>query len=210
MEKFLIDKSKSWDGIYLTQPITGYYNTYYVGFRQEGNPDFLNDLKNTFAYASQSMRRTLNFAKQKVVNCLVGDLPQIIEMENIECPLCICVPRSRANMHEVQMYFRKAVQEACAVIDGLEDGTTIIERVEHTCTTHLRNTTAATDGEEPYPGITEDTCDIDTARIRGRNIILVDDIYTSGCNIDEDCIQALFNAGAGQVTFYAIAYTKRY
>jgi hypothetical protein len=41
------------------------------------------------------------------------------------------------------------------------------------------------------------------------DVILIDDIYTSGCNIDEDCIQALYDNGANRVVFYAIAYTRR-
>ena len=40
------------------------------------------------------------------------------------------------------------------------------------------------------------------------DIILIDDIYTSGCNIDEDCIQALYDNGANRVVFYAIAYIE--
>jgi predicted amidophosphoribosyltransferase len=43
--------------------------------------------------------------------------------------------------------------------------------------------------------------------VRGEHIILVDDIYTPGVNIDEDAIQALYNCGAAHVTFYAVAKT---
>ena len=209
MERFIVEKSGRWGGIYLTQPINGYFNTYYVGYMNEGNPDFLNHLKNTFSRADSSTLWNLINSKEKVVDCLVKDLPEIARTENIARPLCICVPRSKANMSEVQMYFRKAIQDACRKI-GMEDGSRVIERVKNTCTTHLRNADVQNnDGPEPYPGITKDTCAIDMAKIRNRNIILIDDIYTKGCNIDEDCIQTLLNAGAQQVIFYAIAYTKR-
>ena len=65
------------------------------------------------------------------------------------------------------------------------------------------------DGERPYPGITKETCRINADMIRDQNVILIDDIYTSGVNIDEDCIQVLFESGAKGVMFYAVAYTRR-
>ena len=61
----------------------------------------------------------------------------------------------------------------------------------------------------PYPGITEDTCYIDENNVKGKDIILIDDIYTLGANIDEDGLQALLNSGANKIIFYAIAYTWR-
>lgn len=36
------------------------------------------------------------------------------------------------------------------------------------------------------------------------NVLLVDDIYTPNVNIDEDAINALLNAGAHTVAFYAV------
>ncbi len=58
-------------------------------------------------------------------------------------------------------------------------------------------------GCSPYPGITEATCVI-SSNVKGQNILLVDDIYTPGVNIDEDAINALLNMGALAVTFYAV------
>ncbi|MCF6205161.1 MAG: hypothetical protein L3J59_16105 [Methylococcaceae bacterium] len=60
----------------------------------------------------------------------------------------------------------------------------------------------------PYKGITNDTCHI-SDNVRGRTIILIDDIYTGGVNIDEDAIQALLDKGARSVYFYAIGKTAR-
>ena len=45
------------------------------------------------------------------------------------------------------------------------------------------------DGREPYPGITAETCEI-SPDIGGENILLVDDIYTPGVNVDEDASKA--------------------
>lgn len=63
-------------------------------------------------------------------------------------------------------------------------------------------------GSKPYPGITRETCYIDKEKIKNKTIILIDDIYTKTVNIDEDCIQALLDAGAKDVIFYAIARTQ--
>lgn len=64
------------------------------------------------------------------------------------------------------------------------------------------------DGPEPYPGITEETCAI-SPNVKAMNILLVDDIYTPGVNIDEDCINALLKMGAKTVTFYAVGKVNR-
>ena len=62
------------------------------------------------------------------------------------------------------------------------------------------------DGDLPYQGITAATCTI-SDNVRGKDILLIDDLYTKTVNIDEDCIQALLDKGANSVTFYAIGKT---
>ena len=100
MEKFTI-----WKNEYLREKTNGYYNTFYIGYKQEGNPDFLNDLKNTFG---NTYRHVLLKAKNEVCNRLLQDLPKVVELENLIDPICVCVPRSRADMVNVQQYFRVA------------------------------------------------------------------------------------------------------
>ena len=39
--------------------------------------------------------------------------------------------------------------------------------------------------------------------------MLIDDIYTLGVNVVEDCIQALYDRGARQVIFYAVGRTDK-
>ena len=46
-------------------------------------------------------------------------------------------------------------------------------------------------------------------RIAGKNILLVDDIYTPGVGIDEDAIQAVLDCGANSVIFYAVGHTAK-
>ena len=61
-------------------------------------------------------------------------------------------------------------------------------------------------GSEPYRVIILATCRF-SENIRGKNILLIDDIYTKTVNIDEDMIQALLDCGANKVYFYAVAKT---
>jgi len=61
----------------------------------------------------------------------------------------------------------------------------------------------------PYVGITKETCSIYPEKIINQNVLLIDDIYTKGVNIDEDCIQALYDNGAANVVFYSIGKSKR-
>jgi len=44
--------------------------------------------------------------------------------------------------------------------------------------------------------------------VKGKVVILVDDIYTPKVNVDEDCAQALLDAGAKRVILYVIGYTQ--
>ena len=62
------------------------------------------------------------------------------------------------------------------------------------------------DGLAPYPGISLDTCTFSN-NVNGRDILLIDDIYTRTVNIDEDMLQTLINLGANSISFYAIGKT---
>ncbi len=204
MQIFTIEKNE-----FLTyRNVKGYYHQYYTGFRNEGNPDFVNILKNTFN--SESVEK-LNNAKGEVINALQLDIPNIIQENKLSNCMCICVPRAKAlNTYSGrQLLFKDAVSIVSRRLVNVIDGTSCIIRTENTKTTHLKNTTLENDGEMPYIGITNDTCYIDTNTIQGKNIILIDDIYTKSVNIDEDCIQALFDNGAKNVIFYSIGYTRR-
>jgi hypoxanthine-guanine phosphoribosyltransferase len=79
-----------------------------------------------------------------------------------------------------------------------------------TKTTHLAHSPKAAqyagNGSMPYIGITKDTCNI-SDNIRGKRILLIDDIYTAGVNIDEDAIQTLLHNGAKFINFYAVGKT---
>ena len=44
-------------------------------------------------------------------------------------------------------------------------------------------------------------------QVKGKDILLIDDLYTRSVNIDEDAIQALLDNGANSVTFYSVGKT---
>lgn len=132
---------------------------------------------------------------------------------------CICmgVPRAKAlsNFVGSQLMFLEGIKKAVSDIKRggvkVEDGTDYIVRHTDTRTTHMRRGSPwgyQNHGEWPYTGITKDTCRIVQEKITSKKIILIDDIYTKNVNIDEDCIQALYDNGAKSVIFYAIALTK--
>jgi len=206
MEQFTIHAND-----YLNQDIQGFYHTYYTGYRQPDNPDYINTLKNTFNSESQY---NLNQAVQQLRNVLLTNLPQILKLTKIN-PLTVCVvPRAKAEnkYSQNQLLFKRTVREVINGLNGFIDGTYYITRRTDTKTTHLAHSPRAAqyagDGDMPYIGITNNTCVISN-NVRGKDILLIDDIYTAGVNIDEDAIQALLDKGARNVYFYAVGKTNR-
>ena len=190
----------------LTQEIKSFYHTYYLGYQRPNNPDYLNTLKNTYNSCTQE---NLESAAQELVKVLLEDFPIIIRKLGTQSITVCVVPRAKAeNSYKPnQLLFKKVVQNVCDRL-SINDGTDYIIRHTNTKTTHLpRNIrNYNNDGDSPFSGITINTCGI-SDNVRGKEILLVDDIYTNSINIDEDAIQALLDSGAKSVFFFAIAYT---
>lgn len=202
MYEFIIPSNEK----YLKRNIQGFYNTHYTGFKKIGNPDYLNHLKNTFDNNSNENLEKLISSVQKLYNVFINDLSYFDE----KLTICI-IPRSKveSTYSYNQLLFKKIIQE---IIDelGFKDGSNYLLRHTNTKTTHLshspRGAPYAGDGDMPYPGITKNTCNISND-VKGKDILLIDDIYTAGVNIDEDAIQALFDNGANSIVFYAVGKT---
>jgi len=197
---------------FLRSNTTGYYHCDYTRFGQPNNPEYLNTLKNTFGNPiSQSLRESRDI----VVDILINDILFILNETDIEEFLCVCVPRAKklTSYSASQLLFLDAIRTAADLLDDVIDGTDCIIRTVDTFTTHLTKATEEkrisipNEGKKPYPGITVATCQIDRMSIEGERILLIDDIYTPGVNIDEDCIQALYDNGVEEVIFYAIGHT---
>lgn len=194
---------------FLTINTNAFYHVLYMGMGNAGNPDYLNDLKNTYNNFPQ---QRLQSAAQELRNVLEEDLPQIYQSLGFDVITVCVVPRAKAeNAYQAnQQLFRATVQAAIAQRHGFADGTNYIRRHTNTYTTHLgaRAPNYINDGPKPYRGITAKSCDI-SRNVSGKNILLIDDIYTPGVNIDEDAINALIKVGAHTVTFYAVGKVNR-
>ena len=192
---------------YLTQNIQGFYHTHFGGMDFPNNPNFLYKLKNDYHHNWTS--DNLKTAMLEFANILIVDLPNIqTHLKNPAITVCV-VPRSKAdNTYNSNQLLFKATTKHVVKKLGLTDGTDYLVRHTNTKTTHLRKPINGfdNDGDLPYIGITNATCNISNDVI-GKDILLIDDIYTKTVNIDEDAIQALLSRGAKSVAFYAIGFT---
>jgi hypothetical protein len=191
---------------YLSQNVQAFYHTAYVGRGNPGNPNYLNTFKNTY---NNVPLINLSAAAQTLEAVLREDLPQILAYLKLQSLTVCVVPRAKINLQQNQLLFRTTVQTVVLnQLKGFIDGTNYITRHTNTKTTHLQNPIPnyINNGAAPYPGITMATCNISN-NVNGKDILLIDDIYTKTVNIDEDAIEALINNGAKVVAFYAVGYT---
>jgi len=205
MYSFYINPNKYFLSV---SPIRGYYHTYYRGYKNLGNPDYLNILKNTYNSYPETV---LNLATKELEAVLLEDLPQIPKLIGIDLLVVSVIPRAKAeNVYSpTQLLFRSTVQKVIQNFPNyFIDGTKYLIRHTNTRTTHLSRIVPDynNDGPDPYPGITKDTCYI-SSKVLDKDILLIDDIYTRGVNIAEDAINALLKKGARSITFYCVGYT---
>lgn len=216
MKRFTIKSNE-----YLKKDIEAYYSMDYLGYNKEGNPDYLNVLKNTYnSFSEGKIKHASNELQNVLMNALDGLLffnaEFIVDKDIGDDFLAVCVvPRAKANMAINQMGFKRTVANVISILNDredcdFEDGTEYIVRQTNTYTTHLGNKAPnyVNDGKRSYPWITVDTCHISPC-VKDKYILLIDDIYTENVNIDEDAIQALLDNGAKDVFFYAVGKTKR-
>ena len=200
MKEFIIPTND-----FLKKAMHGYYNRDYTGYQKPRNPDFINRLKNMTKQYDE-LELAPDFIK--VFEIAFMDIPQIIEKEGLcDCTIAV-VPRSKKENSYTgsQLVFKKIIS---CVADKLEIGnaTDAIKRTRDTRTTHswrMENNT----GPLPYIGITKDTCELKASSFQNKNVILVDDIYTKGVFVAEDCAQTLLDIGAKRVILYVIAKTR--
>ena len=181
-----------------------YYHALYPGMKSPDNPiPFVNDLKNDFG---ERCMFQIEQCEKILKELLVKDFSQLVyQYGNLTV---VGVPRSKkesAYRHS-QMGLKRAIRAAVKNNPCLKDGMDYIVRHSDTCTTHLYRCGCGGAGSRPYRGITKATC-ILSPEIAGKDILLVDDIYTPTCGIDEDAASALFEAGARSVVFYAVGHT---
>jgi hypothetical protein len=192
---------------YLNKSIQAYYRYDYTTYGTEGNPDFINHLKNQFG---DTHVRTLQNAVTELKKIVEEDLTKIKNYHSSSYLTVCVIPRAKSESQysDNQKLFKKVISSLVDRLQGLANGTGYITRKFNTRTTHMNNSGYGGDGEMPYEGITKATCNISN-EVRGKDILLIDDIYTRGVNIDEDAIQSLLDYGAKSVIFYAVAKTYK-
>ena len=195
-------------GRFLNQDTNAFYNSNY---NSGGAWEIQHTIENmiwTLKNDVDAFPDRLPNAQQQLSNIIRADLPQILQQIGRN-NLTICVvPRSKAEGYyrADQLLFRRVISNIVDQLPNFVNGTNYIIRHTNTRTTHLDRNGEGGDGNLPYPGITNDTCTI-SELVNGRDILLIDDLYTKSVNIDEDAIQALLTHGANSVTFYAIGNT---
>lgn len=205
MKQFTVEPNE-----FLKEQIQAFYHDDYTGY---GNPitKYINVLKNDKTNPKlQWSKNEFSSAVYKLNDILLEDLPHILGSLNLPSLTVCVVPRAKTEntYQENQLLFKSTVQSAVDQLNDFNNGTEYITRHTNTKTTHLRPYTPNynNDGDTPYSGITANTCSI-ASDVNGKNILLIDDIYTKTTNIDEDAIQSLIDKGASSVTFYAIGRT---
>ena len=197
-------------GTFLTQKTVAFYHDCYHAGEQEKRvqlgtiENVITTLKNQFGNTAQFL---LNQAGEKMIEILSNDLPEILQMSKKKELLVCVVPRSKRDISYTtsQLLFKKNIKDCVANLDGFLDGTECIVRHTDTRTTHMDKSGYGGNGNLPYPGITKDTCNI--SGVVDKDVLLIDDLYTEGVNIDEDAIQALLENGAKSVIFYSLGRT---
>lgn len=195
-------------GTFLKQDTNSFYHADYIG---GGSWQTLNSIENLIWTLKNDVDpfpdRIQNVADQ-LIKILLQDLPQILQKTK-KSNLTVCViPRSKAESYyrKDQLLFREIISLVVDNLSYFDNGTRYIIRHTNTRTTHLDRNGEGGDGNLPYPGITKDTCKI-SEKVKGKDILLIDDLYTKSVNIDEDGIQALLDKEANSVTFYSIGKT---
>lgn len=195
-------------GTFLSQDTDAFYH---ADYNSGGAWQILNSIENliwTLKNDVDPFPDRIQNVENQFSKILHQDLPQILQITK-KNNLTVCViPRSKAESHyrKDQLLFREIISIVVDKLQNFDNGTKYIVRHTNTRTTHLDKNGEGGDGNLPYPGITKDTCTI-SENVIGKDILLIDDLYTKTVNIDEDAIQALLDRGAKSVTFYSIGKT---
>ncbi|MDR0754843.1 MAG: amidophosphoribosyltransferase [Prevotellaceae bacterium] len=191
---------------FISETVNAFYHANYIGGNRRWNQ------KQTFEHnfwilkndAIKPSDMELQDATEWLSDILDEDLPQVHRQSGLQQLTVVVVPRAKKEECYTanQLLFRDTISCWSDKVDWLKNGAKYIIRHTNTITTHLNSG----DGDLPYPGITAETCHISN-EIKGKDILLIDDLYTKPVNIDEDCIQALLDKGAKSVIFYAVGKT---
>ena len=180
MQEFLLEK----DGIYLKNDIKAFYGMKYVSF--------------------ETASIQLKFGHQSYFQTCVKQMSE--DFKRIPCDVITAIPNSKISTNNTNTFFEAVRQSSPYKYKK------ILSRVIDTRTTHPMKYGDMLGHDQKgipvSPGYTAQSCSIDQYSIRGKIVLLVDDMYTSypkGCFVSRDCVQTLLDRGAKSVIFYAFA-----
>lgn len=187
---------------YLKEPVIAAYHTFYRPYNrsEDGPTSYINILKN---YPDKHSDEELVKASNTLKDVLDRNLSAIKEKLGVSLLTIVLVPRSKPWQEEWFQWLRRAVSEWVDAHkeEGYINGCEYIIRQKDSPMTHWGETGI-------YPGITKDTCTL-SSEIEGKDILLIDDIYTYGVNVDEDALQAVRDNKPKSITFYSVAKTLK-
>jgi phosphoribosylpyrophosphate synthetase len=186
---------------YLGTDIPSFYHDVHI-YWNNTKVRYINTLKNdpgTFSDNVKDFGYTLLEARSKLNSVLDVDLRVIQEKFGTKLTVCVLPRAKRESQYKSnQLYFKETVRDyVINNSDIFDDGIDFIMRNIDTETTHNSSKKIL------KVGLTKDTCTI-SSLVKGKDILLIDDVYTKGVNIVEDAIQALLDFGANSVIFYSI------
>lgn len=187
--------------------VVGYFHDWYYTMKDPRNTMlFLTNLKNDIPpYHTPDV---IKESEAELAQILRRDFADIVSAHGA---MTVCgVPRSKreSSYPSSQMGLKRTIRSVAVETPLLEDGMDYIIRNTDTVCTHRARSGHGGAGEMPRPGLLKDTCFMSPC-IAGKDILLVDDIYTPGVGIDEDAIQAVLDCGAKSVIFYAVGHTAK-
>lgn len=184
--------------------VHGYFHDEYYGMSSPDNRiRFVNVLKNDLQQFSQEQ---ILDSEKRLAAAIHADLAWITRTYG--ALTLVGVPRSKSEESYpwAKMGLKRALRRAVSENALLSDGLDFIVRHTDTLCTHRSYWGYGGLGEGPRPGLLTDTCRLASGLV-GCDVLLVDDIYTPNCGIDEDAMAAVLNAGARSVVFYAVGFT---
>lgn len=202
-----------------------YFTDYYTGMGTEGNPDYINHLKadDNLGYVylggHDGSRWLWNMnAASLAYRVLEYSLSTLVEQGLAPKNPTVCyVPRAKREEHysSYQLAFKQVLRDVVRDL-GYNDGIDYIQRVKNMPTTHRKDESLCYFEGDPVIEVEKNdqvnfmaqSCTF-SEEIRGKDIILVDDIYTRGVNIDEYAYRSLLEAGAKSVILYTLACTYK-
>lgn len=186
---------------YLGADLPSFYHDVHI-YWNNTRVRYINTLKNdpgTFSDHVKDFGYTLSEARRKLYSVLEVDLHEIREKFGTKLTVCV-VPRAKreSQYNSNQLLFKETIREYITNHNDIfDDGIDFIMRKIDTEPTHNSSKKIL------KVGFTRDTCKISSS-VKGKDILLIDDVYTKGVNIVEDAIQALLDFGANSVIFYSI------